>query len=94
MLLLINKLKNMSEPQYRTCSIEFSVPIGVDPFEWIDDPEYKDLVTIKDGVKTIDLSKSKERTMFSHSAMILAEYKRRNGLFDEIKVSIDVVEED
>jgi len=80
----------MSEPQYRTCSVEFSVPIGVDPFERFDDPEYKDLVTIKDGVKTIDLSKRKERTMFSHSAMILAEYKRRNGLFDKMKADLDV----
>jgi hypothetical protein len=82
--------KNMHEGTWRSCSVEFSVPIGVDPFEWIDDPEYKDLVTIKDGVKTIDLSKRKERTMFSHSAMILAEYKRRNGLFDEIKADLDV----
>ncbi len=73
MLLLINKLKNMSEPQYRTCSVEFTVPIGVDPFAWFDDPEYKDLVTIENGVKTIDLSKRKERTIFSHRMMIDAQ---------------------
>jgi hypothetical protein len=79
----------MHEGQWRSCSVEFTVPIGVDPFAWFDDPEYKDLVTIKDGVKTIDLSKRKDRFMFSHQMMIDAQRRIRAKEMPPVDVVIE-----
>lgn len=78
-------VKNMHEEQWRSCSVEFTGSIGVDPFAWFDDPE----ITIKDGVKTIDLSKRKERFMFSHQMMIDAQQRIQAKEMPPVDVVID-----